>query len=289
MYCSLWARLHISSPWPRTESRERCEPNTLGGAALSVRILAFFGFLLFVLASVPACSGGGNGAPERSSGGPPPVPGRGFFMGILPIPAEGQTFESAYAQAAQYADFVPVWGRPSPFYRLAEDLGGSWGRAFVDRYTYGNGMFPIVHLTFMGEGLTLAVPPGMSDAGLSDPAWRAAYKEAAVEIARRFHPAYLSLGNEVNRWYERYDAGESDPNGFQHYVSLYEEIYGAVKSVSAETKVFCTFAREIVSEHRRAGLHVLAMFDPAKMDLLALTSYPYAVQGIRSPSDIPLG
>ncbi|MEM3708396.1 MAG: hypothetical protein QXF43_01985, partial [Nitrososphaerales archaeon] len=54
-----------------------------------------------------------------------------------------------------------------------------------------------------------------------------------------------------------------------------------------ETKVFCTFAREIVSKNREADLSVLSMFNPEKMDLLVFTSYPYSVQGINRPSDIP--
>lgn len=255
---------------------------------MRIRLLALAGFLAVVLVSLWACSDKENGGTsELFSNGPPAVPPRGFYMGVLPIPAEEQAFESAYAQAAEFAEFVPVWGKPSPFYQMPDDLAGSWGKVFVDQYIYGNGMFPIVHLTFMGEGLSLAAPPDMVHPALADPAWRAAYKEAALKIARISHPAYLSLGNEVNRWYEGCGAGESDPNGFQHYVSLYEAIYNAVKVVSPETKVFCTFAREIVSEHRPADLEVLRMFDPSKMDLLALTSYPYAVQGIRFPADIP--
>jgi hypothetical protein len=77
----------------------------------------------------------------------------------------------------------------------------------------------------------------------------------------------------VNRWYEKYGVGENNPNGFQHYVNLYEEIYDAIKKLSPETKVFCTFAREIISENREADLSVLPMFKPEKMDLLVFTSY----------------
>lgn len=57
----------------------------------------------------------------------PKLPERGFFMGVLPTPAEGQTFEEAYSQAAEYVEFSPVWGRPTPFYSLADDLSGKWG------------------------------------------------------------------------------------------------------------------------------------------------------------------
>lgn len=215
----------------------------------------------------------------------PGVPERGFFMGVLPTTAEGQTLEEAYSQAAEYAEFVPVWGRPTPFYNLAEDLGGGWGDIFVERLIRGNGMFPVVHMSFIGEGMTLITPPGMENATLSDPRWRAAYKEAALSILRASRPLYLSLGNEVNRWYETY--GVDGPSGFAHYVSLYEEIYDEVKAISPTTRVFCVFAREITAENREADLHVLDLFNMDKLDILVFTSYPYAVRGINDPSDIP--
>lgn len=214
----------------------------------------------------------------------PQLPPRGFFMGVLPTTAQGQSFDDAYAQAARYSEFVPVWGKPTPFYNLASDLSGNWGQTFVKQLIRGNGMFPIIHLSFIGSGVTLVIPPGMENATLGDQAWRVAYKQAALDITKAVHPRYLSLGNEVNRWYEKY--GEDGPNGFKNYVSLYEEIYEAVKKLSPETKVFCVFAREIVSENREANLEVLRLFNPNKIDLLVFTSYPYAL-GKTNPSLIP--
>ena len=214
----------------------------------------------------------------------PQLPSRGFFMGVLPNPASGQSFDDAYIQAAKYSEFVPVWGRPTPFYNLANDLSGDWGQVFVKQLIRGNGMFPIINISFMGDNLTLATPPGMEGATLSDPAWRAAYKQSALDVVKASRPLYLSIGNEVNKWYENY--GEDGPNGFKNYVSLYEEIYDAVKEISPETKIFCTFAREIVSEHREANMEVLRLFNPEKMDILVLTSYPYAL-GKTNPSMLP--
>ncbi|MBS7620185.1 hypothetical protein KEJ21_06030 [Candidatus Bathyarchaeota archaeon] len=217
----------------------------------------------------------------------PKIPDRGFFMGILPIPGEKQSFEESYSQAAKYSEFSQVWGRPTPFYNLAGDLSGSWGKTFVEKNIRGNGMFPLIQLSFIGQNVTLASPPEMENATLSNSAWREAYRRAVIEVVKASRPLYLSVGNEVNRWYEKYGAEENNPNGFQHFVSLYEEIYDAVKELSPETRVFCTFAREIVSENREANLDVLSMFNPDKVDLLILTSYPYVVQGINKPSDIP--
>lgn len=210
-----------------------------------------------------------------------------FFMGILPVPATGQSFEDCYRQAAAFADFVPIWGKPTPFYNLAAELSGNWGRLFIEQYTRGNKMFPLIHLSFIGQNMTLVSPPGISEPALANSEWRESYKQAALETVRATRPLYLSLGNEVNRWFEKYGAAAGDANGFQHYVSLYEEIYDAVKKLSPQTKVFCTFAREIVSQNREADLSVLKMFNPDKLDILVLTSYPYTVKGINRPSDIP--
>lgn len=259
--------------------------NMLGIArrTLTLAIIAVMTGAFFVLYSLSWLRGERAVVPADS----PEIPDRGFFMGVLPVPGEGQSFEEAYLQAAQFSEFSPVWGRPTPFYDLAEDLSGSWGRTFVEKYIRGNGMFPVIYVSFIGPGVKLVTPPGMEGATLSDGEWREAYKRAVLEVVRSARPLYLSIGNEVNRWYEKYGADEGDPNGFQHYVSLYEEIYDAVKELSPGTRVFCTFAREITSENREADLGVLSMFDPEKLDLIAFTSYPYAVRGINRPSDIP--
>lgn len=103
-------------------------------------------------------------------------------MGVLPSTAQGQSLEDAYTKAAQYSEFVPVWGRPTPFYNLADDLGGGWGEIFVKQLIRNRGMFPIVHLSFFGEGVTLVTPPGMEEASLIDSGWRAEYKKAAESL-----------------------------------------------------------------------------------------------------------
>ena len=215
------------------------------------------------------------------------LPPRGFFMGILPTPGEGQSFSEAHKQASEYAEFSPVWGRPSPFYDLATELSGSWGETFMEQYIRGNGMFPIIHMSFIDDGMTLKIPSNISGATLENQRWRDAYKQAALDIVKAARPCYLSIGNEVNRWYEHHGANDGDPDGFQHYVSLYNEVYDAVKELSPETKVFCTFAREIVSENREVDLDVLKLFDAKKMDVLVFTSYPFAIKSINLPSDIP--
>jgi hypothetical protein len=110
------------------------------------------------------------------------------------------------------------------------------------------------------------------------------YVGAALDVVNASWPRFLSMGNEVNRWYEEHGVGAED--GFEHFVSLYEEVYDAVKAISPETQVFCTFAREAVSENTEADLSILDLFDPEKMDKLALMSYPYSLAGVNRPGDI---
>lgn len=224
----------------------------------------------------------------------PSLPTRGFFMGILPTPGRGQTIEDAYSQAAEHAEFAPVWAYgigASGFWNYGNKLIGWQGKTLLKKLIRGNGMFPIIHFSFMDKGengeLILQAPKWMEDATLSSSNWRNLYKTSVLEVVIISKPLYLSTGNEVNRWYEQYGVDDSNPNGFQHFVSLHEELYDLIKKISPETKVFCTFAREIVSENREADLEVLRLFNPNKIDLLVFTSYPYAVQGINNLSDIP--
>ncbi len=218
----------------------------------------------------------------------PQIPDRGFYKGILPIPGDGQTIDGAYKQAALHAEWAPVWAGgigSSGFWDFAGDLAGESGTLFVEQLVRGNRMFPIINFSFIDKDpetglLALKVPENMPGATLSDPAWRALYKQAVLDALTAVRPLYLSIGNEVNRWYEQYGIQESDPDGFQHFVSLYEEIYGAAKQLSPETNIFCVFSREIVDELREADLNVLNLFDPATLDIIVFTSYPHSVRKV---------
>lgn len=222
----------------------------------------------------------------------PEMPARGYFKGFATVLPPDGNFAAAHTRAATHAEFANIWvgAADSGYWNLGKYLTGGWGSSFVEEFTRENGMFPIVNLSFIDKDpasglLRLKVPEDKHFAGLSDPAFRKAYTEGAINAVRASMPLYLSLGNEVNRWYEQYGTGGA--NGFEHFLSLYEETYDAVKAISPQTQVFCIFAREIVDENQEASLDVLDLFDTAKLDLLAFTSYPFAVQGITSTSDIP--
>ncbi len=145
-------------------------------------------------------------------------------------------------------------------------------------------MAPLLHFSFIGENFTVSSPEGV-EYTLSDAQWRRDYKQAILDSVRISRPAYLSVGNEVNRWYEKY--GMDGDNGFRHWISLYEEIYNEVKALSPKTKVFCTFSREIVMENREADFSIIGEFNATKIDILVLTSYPYCLSGVNRPEDLP--
>ncbi|MCX5858446.1 MAG: hypothetical protein NT056_00880, partial [Proteobacteria bacterium] len=267
-----------------------------------------FVFPIILFLSFPLVFSGCSGAkgPEEEAlivpADSPALPARGYFKGVLPIPAAGQEIGDAYAQASQTAEFVPVWESGVGASGFWDYAGALKSGNLVEDLVRGNGMFPIVNLSFIDKNpatglLTLKTPGNLPNATLSDPAWREAYSKAVLDAIRAVKPRYLSVGNEVNRWYEQEGDSAANANGFQNFVSLYEEIYDAVKILSPDTVVFCVFAREIVDELREADLGVLAMFDPSRLDLLVFTSYPHSVRKDRSgtplahphnrPSDIP--
>jgi len=222
----------------------------------------------------------------------PQPPERGFYKGFASLLPIDDSFENSHKKAAEHAEFVNIWvGAPDAgYWNLAEYLEGSWGDNFVESFVRENGMVPIINMSFIDKDpatgqLILKIPEGKNYTSLSDPGFREAYKKGAIAAFKTSKSLYFSVGNEVNRWYEQY--GANGPNGFEHFVSLYEEIYDAIKKLSPKTQVFCIFAREIVDENREADLSILEMFNPAKLDILAFTSYPFAPQSINKVSDIP--
>lgn len=237
---------------------------------------------------------GADGAPDAQQtitpDDDPTLPPRGFYMGVIPWPAEGQDLVASHQQAALYAEFSMAHGDGStPFYDLPELYQDSY-LATIDTLIRDNGMFPVISVNFFGkvsESGVLVTPPDLPDATLSDPAWRARYESAVLDVVALARPRYISIGNEVNFWYDDFGDSPESPNGFHHYVTLYEDLYDEIKALSPETQVFCVFERERVRDNQEADLSVLELFDPSKLDVLAFTSYPFALAGVNRPEDLP--
>ena len=119
----------------------------------------------------------------------------------------------------------------------------------------------------------------------SDQAQRDAFVQKLLAFVTEYRPAYLGIGNEVNRVWEQ------DPDGYAAWIDALPEIVHAVHEASPATRVFATFQYEflrgidqITGEQRVEDWSPLEAAAPY-LDLVAFTSYPYF--GFESPDDIP--
>ena len=76
------------------------------------------------------------------------------------------------------------------------------------------------------------------DASFANPKVRAAYTNYTLWVVRMFHPRYLGLASEINTYMDTH------PSDAQNFISLYNEIYKAVKAKAPDTKIFVTFQWE---------------------------------------------
>jgi hypothetical protein len=112
---------------------------------------------------------------------------------------------------------------------------------------------------------------------------RNAFVAYAGYVARNYAPDYLALGVEVNMLRSR------NPEQYQHFLSLYREAYDSVKATNPETKVFPTFQLEdlegLLGDLHAPQWEVLDDFRD-RMDVLAISTYPYLAEEFRSANDI---
>ena len=121
-----------------------------------------------------------------------------------------------------------------------------------------------------------------------DPNLRTAFKNFALRVVRDFHPRYLGLASEIDTYADAF------PEDFSNYVSLYNEVYAAVKAESPQTQVFVTFQWEDLNnlipgaDEGRARFHtnweLVDAFEP-NLDLWVISTYPFG--SFHSASEIP--
>ncbi len=235
---------------------------------------------VLVAASCGTSAGSPGAAPtSQGTSAPSPTPdGCALQLGVAGLIPPHFPSSSAADWTAMYENLHetgPLLGVYTNWSDSAEKAGqvpGSVATAFGLAPTYG-------FTPFVALGFTRDVAGGgvASTIDWTDPAQKEQAQQAAVEVARRFEPAYLGLGVEVNRLYE------SDPAGFDSYVAAYVEIYEAVKAASSSTLVFPVFQLEMTrgggylmgdSDTRRPEWSLLERF-AGHMDLAAFTTYPF--------------
>ncbi len=252
--------------------------------------------VLLILTLVAACGGGSKAAVQSTAVDPTASAAGGqrtFLMGVSSQPA--QVTEDAYKDAfdvAESAGEVVLIQRTPPWSEFVP--GGSISnrteqltlleKKLADQHHLK--LFLAVDPTLSGDRSQLAnLPDNLAGKGFDDPDIRAAFINYAKYLALNYKPAYMALGVEVDMIYR----GEGE-DSFGNFLSLYNEAYDAVKSVSADTQVFPTFQYEDMLGLLDTGSPTLPSwslvnrFEP-KIDMLAITSYPSLV--FNSVADVP--
>lgn len=117
---------------------------------------------------------------------------------------------------------------------------------------------------------------------------RSAMRNYTLRILREFRPRYLGLGSEINTYLDAH------PEDAENYLSLYREIYAAIKAEAPETQVFVTFQWEDLTNRfgppnpgKQPGeisWETVEAFEP-NLDLWVISTYPFA--GFSTAKDIP--
>jgi hypothetical protein len=128
------------------------------------------------------------------------------------------------------------------------------------------------------------------EASFANPKVRASYKNYVLWIVRQFHPRYLGLASEINTYMDAH------PDDAPNFVSLYNEIYQAVKAEAPDAQIFVTFQWEglnnlfgqIEAGHQPGKINwdQIEAFEP-NLDLWVISSYPFAAfqSGEAIPAD----
>lgn len=132
------------------------------------------------------------------------------------------------------------------------------------------------------------LPPQLAGGNFGSPDLRNAFSNYALRLAHEFHPRYLGLASEINTY------ADAHPEDFRNFVSLYHEVYQAIKAESPGTQVFVTFQWDDLNnaipfdptsgEHYQTKWEQIEVFEP-NLDVWAISTYPFVA--FKHASEIP--
>ena len=249
-----------------------------------------FAFLPALAVALVGCGGGESAVSSRDTSGST----RTFAMGLSSLPSDltEESYADAFELAASVGEVIlirrsPPWDElltAGPF--PSDETAEATQRETRLADDYGLDVLVAIDATGVSEetGQLAGLPEEQRGAGFADEAVRKGFISYAQYIAVNWHPRYLALGVDVNRYYRQ------NPEDFEHFVSVYQEAYEAIKAQAPETLVFPTFQLE----EMQGRLPLDGPHDPqwalidrfaARMDLLAVSSYPGLV--FADPSRLP--
>lgn len=232
---------------------------------------------------------------------PIPTPAHSVFdsgrtgYGFFPTPPE-VSLESVfkiYKDIGAHADFV-LLQQNTPWQDFANSVDGDSQKRtdIINQVTLARQnnleyVFVVDGLNGFNRREFSGLPFGW-EASFKNPNVRTAYKNFALWIVRQFHPRYLGLASEINTYMDAH------PDDASNFISLYNEIYQAVKAEAPDTKILVTFQWEDLNnlipsaaegrQPYQTDWNEIEAFEP-NLDLWVISSYPFAV--FKSGADIP--
>jgi hypothetical protein len=251
---------------------------------------------LIILALAGLACGGTTSQPQV-----PPTPQHSVFdsgrtvYGFFPSPirVELQSVFDTYKRIGEHADVV-LLQQSIPWQDFVDSTDGE-SQTITDLTNQmilcdQNGLeaiFVVDPLNGLNRREFADLPWGW-EASFANPDIRSAFRNFTLRILREYHPRYLGLASEINTYADAF------PEDFPNYVSLYNEVYAAVKTESPETQVFVTFQWEDLNNlyetanEGRTPYHtnweLVDVFEP-NLDLWVISTYPFGA--FRSATEIP--
>ena len=211
-----------------------------------------------------------------------PLKQRAFLMGTTPLPGVSRDFLGALKLVASTGELIMYWPAHTGIGFLNDvERAMPGGGTYVDAVRR-MGLEPVLNLNpwtvAPGRGIVRNDGSASSDFGAAD--FQRQMVHEAAEAARRFHPAYFCIGNEVNSVAQMLGA-----RAFADLIRLEQRIYRAIKTASPRTKVIVVISWSQLVDGPASPDYSLVGRVSAVCDVVGLTTYPW--RRYATPDAIP--
>ncbi len=231
-----------------------------------MKLKAMLGIIVLFLLVI-GCSSSSNAPPEVS----------GTINGVTFTPRGFQAEEMAdFFLKAKQAGTVVSWA--GDWNEVALENGAPAVVAtLASRYKYT----PVIEVQFFHQDTGKLLRPLEAET-------KEKYINDLIPFVKKYKPAYLGIGIEVNILYDK------SPADFEKFVELYNELYPALKAASPDTIVFTIFQLEQMkglqgglfggkNDASQAQWFLLEKF--SSLDIIGFTTYPGLIY--HTPMEIP--